>query len=340
MDGWDREACLSKKCPANAPYAYVPPSEVRPYWEIARQYGFANRMFQTQQGPSFPAHQYLISGTSMIGSGSRRRAAENPAGLEKFVGGCDSKPGSLVMTIGDHGDEGKPVFPCFDRPSIFTLLDAAGLSWRYYQASTGSGLWNGVDALKPLCPTAPCDGNPEYSRNVVVPSARVLSDAAHGHLADLTFVTPTFLASDHASVTDGSGPDWVGTVVNAVGRSRYWKSTAIFVTWDDWGGWYDHVKPPIYDSFTDGFRVPLLVISPYAKRGYISNNEHDFGSLLKFAEQTFGLPSLGMTDARSDDLSDFFSFSRSPREFHPIPTRRQSLYFVANEWTFQPPDND
>ncbi len=90
---------------------------------------------------------------------------------------------------------------------------------------------------------------------------------------------PTKLASDHPAVTDGSGPSWVASVVNAVGESPYWNDTAIFVVWDDWGGWYDHVKPHIFNNYELGFRVPFLVISPYARRHYISHTPHEFGSI-------------------------------------------------------------
>jgi phospholipase C len=106
-----------------------------------------------------------------------------------------------------------------------------------------------------------------------------------------------------------------------VGESRYWKTTAIFVTWDDWGGWYDHVKPPILNHDELGFRVPLLVISPYARHGYVSKVRHEFGSILAFAEETFGIPkgSLKSTDGRADDLMDAFDFTKPPRVFKRIP---------------------
>ena len=117
-------------------------------------------------------------------------------------------------------------------------------------------------------------------------------------------------ASDHAGGTDGSGPSWVASVVNAVGESQYWNDTVVFVVWDDWAGWYDHVRPPMYNSYELGFRVPLIVISRYAKKGFVSHRLYEFGSILKFIEVHFALGSLGTTDARSDDLSDFFDYMR------------------------------
>ncbi|MDP9025243.1 MAG: hypothetical protein M3N13_07710, partial [Candidatus Eremiobacteraeota bacterium] len=104
-----------------------------------------------------------------------------------------------------------------------------------------------------------------------------------------------------------------------VGNSPYWNNTTIFVTWDDWGGWYDHVAPQQFNFYELGFRVPLIVISPYAKTHYVSHVQHEFGSLLKFTENAFNLPSLNYTDARSDDLSDMFNFNQPPTTFQSIP---------------------
>lgn len=112
----------------------------------------------------------------------------------------------------------------------------------------------------------------------------------------------------------------MASIVNAVGTSKYWNDTAIFVTWDDWGGWFDHVKPPVRGSYELGFRVPLLVISPYAKRGYVSHAQHEQSSILRFIEVNFGLGSLGYADSLSDDLSDCFDYHQKPAPFAYIPT--------------------
>jgi phospholipase C len=128
--------------------------------------------------------------------------------------------------------------------------------------------------------------------------------------------------------------------VNAIGKSKYWDHTAIFVTWDEWGGWYDHVKPPQYNSYELGFRVPLIVISPYAKSHYVSHREHEFGSILKFAERALGLGSLDTTDVRSDDLADCFNFSRGPRAFKKIPAPLPPRYFLSQPISNRDPDDD
>jgi phospholipase C len=129
-----------------------------------------------------------------------------------------------------------------------------------------------------------------------------LTDIAIGQLACVSWVIPTGQASDHPGITDGSGPSWVASVVNAIGNSQYWPNTAIIITWDDWGGWYDHVSPTItggpgvINSYEYGIRVPLIVVSPYAKPAYISHQVNDFGSILKFIEATFRPPILTTID--------------------------------------------
>jgi uncharacterized repeat protein (TIGR03803 family) len=340
LDGFDQ---LSGRCfnvnlcppPQERAYGYVPKNEAAPYFDMAAQYAFADRMFQTNQGPSFPAHQYIISGTSSLGDGSSLRAADNPFTLSGDpTGGCDSPAGSLVPLIDSAGVESAWVYPCFRRIALMDLLGPKSLTWRYYQATPGAGLWNGPDAIVRVRESH------EFASDVVAPSSQVLKDIAGGTLANVVWVNPTGLASDHAHATNGSGPSWVAAIVNAIGKSSYWKDTAIFVTWDDWGGWYDHVKPPVYNSYELSFRVPLIVISPYAKSHYVSHRQHEFGSILKFTEEVFGLPSLHTTDERADDLYDCFDFSQTLRTFKPIPAPLPPKYFLKNPFGGGPPDDD
>jgi len=336
VDGFNlaKTGCSHHRVCKPTAYGYVPKADVEPYWEMAHEYTLADHLFQTNQGPSFPAHQYLVSGTSTISNGSMFRAAENaarPGG--KGTGGCDSPAGSYVKVINPQGEQNRRVYPCFDRLSLMGEANRASVTWRYYQATKGAGVWNAPDALRAI----------RYGRfydNVVAPSKRVLKDVALGDLADITWVTPTLRESDHAGENNGSGPSWVASVVNAIGESSYWKSTAIFVLWDDWGGWYDHVAPEKENSYELGFRVPLLVISPFAKPHYVSHVSHEFGSILKFAEETFGLPSMKTTDERSDDLSDCFNFHALPRQFRKISAKYSPEYFASQLADEESPDDD
>ncbi len=339
MNGFDLDVsvCSSPKprrCPKAGvrAYGYVPHREVAPYFELAERYAFADRMFQTNQGPSFPAHQYLISGTSTESNDSPLRAAENPNNL--LAGGCNSPKGTFVPLIDPTGHESHLAYPCFDRTALTDLIDATSHTWRYYQATLGPGLWNAPAAVLHTYES------PEFAVDVIAPPSQFLSDVASGTLADVTWITPTALASDHAGITDGSGPSWVASVVNAIGESPYWSSTAIFLLWDDWGGWYDHVAPSQYNAYELGFRVPLLVISPYAKSGYVSHVPHEFGSILKFTEETLALGSLRTTDVRADDLSDCFDFSLPPRAYVPVVSALGPSYFLAPPKSNGIPDDD
>ena len=314
MDGFDlvgsSHQCRHKSTCA---YGYVPRSETQPYFDMATKYAFADKMFETNQGPSFPAHQYLISGTSTTKQNGSLKAADNPFDKHQPSdgGGCDGPRNALVDTINPAGKVGNPVFPCFNRPTLGDLLDAKKISWRYYQMKLGPGLWHPYDAIRHI----------RYGRdyaNVVAPSKRILSDVARGTLAHVSWVSPSGIESDHAGKHGNGGPAWVASIVNAVGRSKYWNDCAIFVLWDDWGGWYDHVAPPVRDSYELGFRVPLIIVSPYAQRGRVSHTQYEFGTILKFVENTFKTGSLNTTDAKANGFEGIFDFEKPPRAFSPI----------------------
>ena len=346
MDGADKitvscNAGATACPPANPQFQYVDPSEVQPYFELAEQYTFADRMFQTNQGPSFPAHQFIISGTSAPTATSNLFAAENPVlpanTAANSEAGCNAPAGTSVALIDPSGNESSTQFPCFEHSTLVDLLDAGMVDWRYYAPSAGGftpSIWIGPNAIQHL-------RNGADWAKVIFPQTQVLNDISAGTLAPVTWVIPSGQASDHAGVNDAEGPSWVASIVNAVGASPYWANTAIFITWDDWGGWYDHVAPPsIANAYEYGFRVPLIVVSPYAKRGYVSHVTHDFGSILKFIEEVFNLPSLGYADARADDLSDCFNLSQIPPAFQAIPARLGPKYFLNDKRPPAPPDDD
>jgi phospholipase C len=338
MNGADKIPllCQDPNCPppAYANYTYVQASDVGPYFQMAEEYTFADRMFQTNQGPSFPAHQFIISGTSAPTADSNLFAADNPMGGTKPGAdtGCTAPANQFVKLINPAGSESQSQYPCFEHQAITDSLDGMGLSWRYYTTSGGL-LWTGPNAIEHI------RLGPDWA-NVIIPNTTVLSDIHNGKLPAVSWVIPNGLASDHPRNSGGDGPSWVASVVNAIGNSQYWKNTAILITWDDWGGWYDHVAPPILNSYEYGFRVPLIVVSPYAKAAYISHTTHDFGSMLKFIEKTYNLPSLGYADASADDLSDCFDFSQTPLTFHTILAPLGEDYFLNDKRPPVDPDDD
>jgi hypothetical protein len=355
---------------------------VDPYFHIAEQYGFANWMFQTHQGPSQPAHLFLFSGTSAPDFYNDKNsncgstdpdcwhwfAAENPIAADA---GCTSPPGTVVWdlppatTQTQNPTEQKAYtpktppfatagYPCYNHPTLVDLFGSS-ISWRYYTGGNQSfGIWRAPDLIQNICqPTSTYPNTctyAGYTNNVYTGNpAQVLRDLGGGspeegcNLQQVSWVVPDGDWSDHpgAGSFDG-GPSWVAAIVNAVGNYTnfgqqlratpcadtingqqvpYWQDTVVLVLWDDWGGFYDDILPWNCDAtgfcggypnttareYVYGFRVPLLVVSPYVKLtngqpGYISgacpggncqNQEkppyvHDFGSILNFIEYAFG----------------------------------------------------
>jgi len=347
MDGANKvTACTpnSSGCPPNPQFQYVDPSDVAPYFQLAQQYTFGDRMFQTNQGPSFPAHQFILSGTSAPTATSNLFAAENTNGGT----GCTAPSTAWVWMIDPSSKESSTTYPCFEHQTLTDLLDSAGISWKYYTPSPGSG-WTAPNAVQHIC--GPVDSRcvgPDWVKNVILRNTQVLTDISNAQLPAVSWVIPTGQASDHAGFNDGTGPSWVASIVNAIGGSPYWTDTAVIITWDDWGGWFDHVPPPqvINDGtswgsgYVYGFRVPLIVVSPYAKAGYISHVTHDFGSILKFIEEVFGLSTLGYADARADDLSDCFNFNQTPLQFQTIEAPWSKEHFLNDRRPPADPDDD
>jgi phospholipase C len=197
------------------------------------------------------------------------------------------------------------------------LLNTRGIGWRYYSAMPPARgyLWSSYDAIRHIRQTA------QWPRHVR--SVKTLMDDIRGtRLPPVTWITPTSPLSEHPEFNLCYGENWTTRVVDAVMRSSIWRNTAIFITWDDWGGYYDHVPPPPdSDRFGLGFRVPLLVISPYALEGAVDHQLGDFSSVLRFVEDNWGLDHLNMHDRTAGDLSHDFDFSAAPRPAEPLPQR-------------------
>jgi phospholipase C len=351
MNGFNLEGDSHRPgCPTHAgilPYQFVNPSQIVPYWYMAAQYVLADRMFQTQGSDSYSAHQDLIRGGTMIDRSQTKSLIDSPTGLPW---GCDAPPGTttpLLVWIDDKLERETGPLPCTNKfPSLGSyyttmrdLLDAKSVSWKYYSPRVGSpgnpgqgGYWNAFDTI------AAVRYGPEWGTNV--PQAphyekQIFYDISGGTLPAVSWLIPDDLNSDHPGSDSDTGPSWVASVVNAIGQSSYWNSTAIVVVWDDWGGFYDHVPPPLIDHWGGlGFRVPMIVVSPYARQtvasnpGYISHTRYEFGSILRFIEDNWTLGSLNTTDLRSNSIADCFDFTQPPRTFHKIPSSHTRAYFL------------
>jgi phospholipase C len=364
MDGWDKnrtmpgEGCIVPPLPQ---YRYVDNSNgiLDPYFEIATQYGFANRNYQTDQGPSYSSHQFFLAGTSAPDTYSKLFVSGIPT---KEPYGCVAPPDSRVAVVGPDGDEDTypPIYPCFEHPTLPDMLNAASISWKYYSDLIG-GLWNAPTSIRHMCEPVPnqqgefdCTGS-DWLKNDILGSHRALNDIKDCKLAQVSWITPTNKESDHPHMTDGRGPTWVASLLNAIGNNPacpgtgevYWEDTAIFIVWDDWGGWYDHVKPfnPAGQpngwgkGYVYGFRVPLLVVSAYTPAGFVENAVHDSGSLLRFIETNFSHPGkpVGLVapgtyaDAYADDNLQAYFTLQSPRTFQTIRVPFIFKFFMLAE---------
>jgi phospholipase C len=322
-------------------------------------------MFQTNQGPSFPAHQFLFGATSARSAADDLNgifAAENST---SSLAGCAAPTSTRVLLINPQGVESTQIYPCFERSTLTDLLDTTGVSWRYYGVAsdiwpdaTPNGIWMAPNAIAHICGASGhiCTGT-EWTSHVELTPSAILSDiSTNCNLSGVSWVIPDAFNSDHMSdVRNTGGPSWVASIVNAVGQSTctnpdgssYWSSTAIIVTWDDWGGWYDH-EPPTIEAFPQGgyqmgFRVPLIVVSAYTPAGFISNSREDFGSVIRFIERNFKIPEGALTFADSrgtGDLTEFFSLSARPHSFQAIKAPLPASYFLRAKPSGLPPDDD
>ncbi|HEY1869093.1 MAG TPA: alkaline phosphatase family protein [Candidatus Cybelea sp.] len=313
MNGFNLEGLYGG--PRHGQYAYVPHSESKPYWDMAHAWVLADQMFASQLDESFVAHQYVIA--------AQAHASVN---VPSYYWGCGGGRTDQVRRITAQRVLGTFQMPCFDYQTLGDELDEAGLPWRFYTSSYRKplgGFWSGYQAIRHIF------SGPDWASDVITPQKKFLTDVRAGKLASFTWITPLCANSDHPSCGGGFGPSWVASIVNAVGESKFWDSTVIFVQWDDWGGFYDPVAPPHKDYDGLGFRVPLIVISAYAKKNYISHTQYETASVLRFAEDLFGLAQLADADRRAaSPARDCLDFSQKPRRFVPIESPQDAAFFL------------
>lgn len=335
MNGFD--TVPNGGAPGTYVYQYVNPSQIAPYWDMAHNYVLADHFFQTQGSGSFTAHQDLIRG------GTNLSASESLIDLPTgSPWGCDGPPGTVtsLITPGNHYQGEAGPFPCLSYKTLQAPLDSAAISWRYYTPAvgqnTGGDNWNAFDAIRAVRYGA------DWSVNVVSPETKVFTDIGRDSLPSVAWVIPDLQNSDHPGQGSDTGPSWVAQVVNAIGQSPAWNTTAILILWDDWGGWYDHVPPPgPRRSGGLGFRVPLIVVSPFARRGYISHGQYQFGSVVRFIEDNWNLGRLGTTDETSPSfVDDFFDFNQTPRKYQPVATKYSKEFFLGQRPSNKPVDDD
>jgi phospholipase C len=316
-------------------YSQLAQEDVPAYWHWARNYVLCDNFFASVLGPSHPNHLFMIAG--QCGD-----AVNNPSGTHRLPGahvatwGCDANEEGTILVKNPDGSLSKRGL-CFEFQTVGDQLSDRAIDWAMYSATNQQSgyFWSAYNAIGHVFYTDMWDRH-------IKPVDRLLADIRAGSLPSVTWVTPRMELSDHPPFSTCFAHNWVTTVLNAIMRSPMWASTAVFVTWDEWGGFYDHVRPPALDQLGLGFRVPALLISPYAKRGYIDRELGEFSSPLKFVADNWDLPYLTDRIAKTHNFEHAFSFDRNPRPPELAPLAENCLgtdafhfYREENAW---PPD--
>lgn len=281
--------------------------QVPTYWAYAKRFALADRFFSTILGTSFPNHLVTIEG---VGQGT----TDNPVitGKDVLSWGCDAtKRTYVVQTV---AGKSRRTYPCFNGTTIADEANAAGVSWSYYAPTKGNFgyIWSTFDSIRHI----------RFSRQWgtnVRPYRQFLTDVKRNRLPALTWLTTDLKYSDHPPANICFSQNWLAAYLNPVMDSSYWRSTAIIVTWDDFGGFFDHVRPPVVAGSMMGPRVPTIVISPYARPGLIDSRQYDFRSILRFVESTFNLPRLDAYDRNVNSIGGMLNFQQPPGP--PLPLK-------------------
>jgi phospholipase C len=270
--------------PDPSPMGYYDRRDLPYHWRVADRYVLFDRFFQSAHAGSVPNHMYWVTGT---------------------VGNPD-------------GHHHLPREGFGDLPTIFDRLEAKGISWKVYvqnyqpSETFRTNIKSNQVHWVPLLNFPRYIDNPRLFRHIV-DLDEYYEDLEKGTLPAVSYIVPSG-ASEHPPGSLREGQRFVSSLINSLMQSRFWDRSAFMYAYDDWGGWYDHVRPPIVDSFGYGFRVPALLVSPYARRGYIDSTTLDFTSILKFIERNWDLRPLASRDARARSIAGAFDFSRPPRD--------------------------
>jgi phospholipase C len=271
-------------------------SDIPNLWAYAQHFTLDDHFFSTVAGPSFPNHLALVAGTSA-------GIIDDPIFNSHHDWGCNASPQGWVDAIDPKTGNVHFVRPCVHVTTLADELQSRGISWGYYSTSPTDrmGLWKAVSATHAV-------GFWRHFR----PESSFIADVRSGRLPAVSWVvtSPKFSTASNFGVC--AGENHLVRQLNALMQSPLWYNTAAFVTWDDFGGFYDHVAPPRFNQVSYGPRVPDIVISPYARAGYIDHAQHDFTSILRYIEDKYGLPRLSAYDRRTISIGNDFSFAQNP----------------------------
>jgi phospholipase C len=304
------------------------------YWAYADEFVLGDRMFSSMFGPTFPQHLYTVGAQSARVTGNKLQTTQH--------GGYCDDPGETVyafarltprerkvvmlaerrVNVDRVGDFWREVRACFNFEVLPDRLEEAGIPWGYYADHTS---WmNALLAIRHM----------RFSKHwgtKIVEEENFLQDVAKERLPRVSWLLPGPGFNEHpGGPSVCMGENWTVQVINAIMRSKYWKSTAIFLTWDDFGGFYDHVPPDHKDIMGLGPRVPLLIISPWAKRGYVDSTEYEFSSVLKFIETIYDLGCMTPRDCGASNMMNAFDFSSD------VPPKKRKLILDQRDCTGLP----
>ena len=322
------------------PWAYTQfmGPEIPAYWQWARDYALSDNFFSSVMGPSYPNHFFFIAGQAdgvvdnpnNIGTRAFPATEGKPGGGSFKSWGCDAVAQGdktvYVVAPNGHGHLERHE-PCFHFQTVGEQLTQHGIDWAYYAPLPGylGYMWNAYNGISDVFHS---DLWHEHAQHNI---DNLVKDIEADRLPSVTWAVPHFQLSDHPPSSSSFTHNWVMDVVNAVMRSPMWEHTAIFLTWDEWGGFYDHIPPPEMDGEPIGFRVPLLTISPFTQRGIIDSEVGEFSTPLRFIADNWGLPYLTPRIAKSHNLEHVFDFKANPQT--PRIAARQADTF-GNPYTF------
>lgn len=254
---------------------YYDGSDLPNYWAYAKRFTLSDRFFSSLAGPSLPNHLYTVAAQS---GGVKNNMKEPPEGGFNF-------------------------------PTMADLLMPSKVSWKYYEGAMPEqfGLWNPLPGFKKFM-----DSKELMSH--LVPNTQYFRDLRDGTLPSVAWIVPNTIESEHPVMDIRVGMWYVTAITNALMKSPYWKNTVLVVTWDDYGGFYDHVAPPQVDEYGYGPRVPTIIISPYARPGHIDSTQYDFTSVLKFIEERHHLKPLTDRDKNANSLARSLDLTRQPSQ--------------------------
>jgi phospholipase C len=275
-------------------YSQVSEADIPNYWAYARQFVLADHYFTSVHGPSVPNFLYAVAAQSggVIDDGGNPGPGTDCAGNSWGLYSVLDSAGQITYQA-----------PCFDFQTLADSLQSASVTWKYYSDGGDGGIFNSIRHIRT---------SPDWQHHVAS-SAQFLADAQNGRLPAMSWLTSPYPWAEEPPESVCEGENWTVQVLNGVMLGPDWTSTVVFLTFDDFGGFYDHVPAPQLDAFGLGPRVPLLIISPFAKAGYVSHTVYEHSSVLKFVETRYHLPALTARDGAASDMLDSFDFTQQPQ---------------------------